>query len=159
MFAIQSRLRRRARRAQAGFSLIELMVVIAIMGLLATVVAVNVMGRTYDAKVKKVQADFDAIKKAIELYKLDNGKYPQRLDDLWQAPGGLKNWKGPYLNDAPPAPQDPWGTAYKYDPPTGSGGFTITSYGADGAPGPGSGIEDQDLDSKNITKVNTGGGN
>src|SRR5436309_12811612 len=99
----------RRRRRVAGFSLIELMVVIAIMGLLATVVAVNLMGRTYDAKVKKVMADFDAMQKAIKMFKIDNGRYPSRLDDLWQAPGGSKNWKGPYLDNTPPAPKDPWG--------------------------------------------------
>jgi general secretion pathway protein G len=141
----------------AGFSLIELMVVIAIMGLLATVVAVNLMGRTYDAKVKKVMADFDSMKKAIQLFKLDMGKYPQRLDDLWTPPGGAKNWKGPYLENTPPAPSDPWGNPYTYTPPLGSAGkYVITCYGEDGAPG--GTAEAQDLTTDNITQISTGAG-
>ena len=147
------RSRRLSRRT--GFSLIELMVVIAIMGLLATVVAVNLMGRTYDAKVKKVMADFDSFKKAIQLYKLDCGSYPQQIDALWTAPGNAKNWKGPYLENTPPAPQDPWGNNYTYTPPLSSGHYVITSYGADGAPG---GVgENQDLTTDNINTINTGG--
>ena len=73
-------LRSRRRRRTAGFSLIELMVVIAIMGLLATVVAVNLMGRTYDAKVKKVMADFDSLGTAIKLFNvsLEAGKRSAR---------------------------------------------------------------------------------
>ena len=142
-------------RRNRGFSLIELMVVIAIMGLLATIVAVNVMGRGYDAKVKKVMADFDAMKKAIQLFKIDLGRYPQRLDELWQAPGGAKNWKGPYLENTPPAPQDPWGNEYIYTPPQGNTTFLMTSYGADGTPGGQPGTEAQDLTTQNITQVPT----
>ena len=145
----------RRRRRNAGFSLIELMVVIAIMGLLATVVAVNLMGRTYDAKVKKVMADFDAMSKAIKLFKLDVGRYPQRLDELWTPGGGAKNWKGPYIENTPPAPKDPWGNDYTYTPPLSGGKYVITSYGEDGAPGGTS--EAQDLTTDNITQVNTGG--
>ena len=147
----------RSRRRVAGFSLIELMVVIAIMGLLATVVAVNLMGRTYDAKVKKVMADFDSWKKAIQLFKLDMGKYPQNKEDLWTPPGGAKNWKGPYLEGTPPCPQDPWGNDYQYQLQSSSK-YVVTSYGANGAPG-GQG-EDQDLTTDNINQVSTAvGGN
>ncbi len=148
-------LRSRRRRRTAGFSLIELMVVIAIMGLLATVVAVNLMGRTYDAKVKKVMADFDALNKAIKLFKLDMGRYPQRLEELWTPPGGAKNWKGPYLENTPPGPKDPWGNDYTYTPPLSGTKYTLTSYGADSAPG-GTG-ENQDLTTDNITTVDTSG--
>jgi general secretion pathway protein G len=143
--------RRRHRLRAHGFSLIELMVVIAIMGLLATVVAVNLMGRTYGAKVTKVMADFDSMKKAIQMFKIDTGSYPDRLDDLWAQPGGKKGWKGPYLDNAPPAPVDPWGNVYIYSK-QGNSKFLLSSLGADGAPS-GQG-EDQDLTSDNIQQVN-----
>jgi len=129
---------RRSRRA-AGFSLIELMVVIAIMGLLATVVAVNLMGQTYRAKVAKVMADFKNMDTAINLYKTNFNKYPQKLDDL--VAKGLID----------PDPKDPWGNSYKYDPPIGGGKYRLTSYGEDGAP-QGTG-EAQDLTTENIQQI------
>jgi general secretion pathway protein G len=141
---------------RAGFSLIELMVVIAIMGLLATVVAVNLMGRTYEAKVKKVMADFDAMKKAIQLFKLDSGRYPTQLADLWQSPGGAKNWKGPYIDASP---KDPWGNDYVYTAPVGGSTYIISSYGELGGPGGAAGTEQQTLTTQNITTVQTNGGN
>jgi general secretion pathway protein G len=141
----------RRRRNTAGFSLIELMVVIAIMGLLATVVAVNLMGRSYGAKVVKVQADFDAIGKGVKLFYLDCGRYPQQISDLWQAPGNSKNWKGPYLENTPPAPNDPWGNPYNYTPPMSGTHYVLTCYGSDGAPG-GTG-DAQDLTTDNIQQI------
>jgi general secretion pathway protein G len=146
--------RRPPSRRGAGFSLIELMVVIAIMGLLATVVAVNLMGQTYKAKVVKVQADFDAMKKAVDLFKLNVGRYPSKIDDLWTAPGGAKGWNGPYID---PDPKDPWGNSYRYDAPIGGGKPKLTCYGEDGAPS-GTG-EAQDLTTENITQINTNLGN
>jgi general secretion pathway protein G len=146
----------RPARRVAGFSLIELMVVIAIMGLLATVVAVNLMGRTYGAKVIKVQTDFNAMRNAIDMFKLDTGRYPTQLAELWQQPGGVKKWTGPYLLDTPPGPKDPWGNDYVFTPPVGSTPYVITSYGDDGSPG-GQG-ESQDLTTQNINQI-AGGGN
>jgi general secretion pathway protein G len=138
---------RRPRRRAAGFSLIELMVVIAIMGLLATVVAVNLMGQTYRAKVAKVMADFDSLKKAVDIYKLNNNKYPQKLEDL--VAKGLID----------PDPKDPWGNTYRYDAPVGGGKPKLTCYGEDGAPS-GTG-EAQDLTTENINQIynGLGGGN
>jgi len=148
--------RRVRARGSQGFSLIELMVVVAIMGLLATVVAINLMGQTYRAKVVKVQADFKSMRDAIDLFKLNTGRYPQRLDDLWQQPGGVKNWAGPYIRDAPPGPKDPWGNDYVYTPPVGSSAYMLTSYGSDGAPG---GVgEAQDLTTQNITQIDQNAG-
>jgi len=146
-------LSRRRRRRAAGFSLIELMVVIAIMGLLATVVALNLMGQTYKAKGTKVAADFDTMKKAIQMFKINVGRYPQQLSELWQAPGNAKGWMGPYID---PNPKDPWGNDYVYQPPLSSGHFLITSYGADGVAG-GTG-ENQDLTSDNIGQVDFNAG-
>jgi general secretion pathway protein G len=142
------------RRRNAGFSLIELMVVIAIMGLLATVVAVNLMGRSYGAKVTKVMADFDAMGKGVKLFYLDVGRYPQQLQDLWQAPGNAKSWKGPYLENTPPAPNDPWGNPYTFTPPMSGTHYLFTSYGSDGAPG-GTG-DAQDITSDNVQQILNG---
>ena len=142
----------RRRRRAAGFSLIELMVVIAIMGLLATVVALNLMGQTYKAKGTKVMADFDTMKKAIQMYKLNTGQYPQQLSQLWQS-SGAKGWMGPYID---PSPKDPWGNDYVYTPPLSGGHFVITSYGADGVAG---GVgENQDLTTDNITTIDFNSG-
>ena len=119
--------RRRGRR----FTLVELMVVIAIIGLLAAVVTVNVIGQMGEARKTKVMADMESIQKGIKLFQVNMGYYPQQLQDLWQAPANAGNrWKGPYLEEFPP--KDPWGNEYQFEsgrPPI------ITSYGADGQPG------------------------
>lgn len=130
-----------------GFSLVELMVVIAIIGLLATVVTVNVIGQAEKAKFTRVKADMDGIKKALKLFRLDMGRYPNSLDELVNAPGGAgRKWTGPYLDDLP---SDPWDNPYEFQAGSGrANDFEITSYGADGAPG---GVEiNEDLSSKTI---------
>ena len=143
---------RSIRAGNAGFSLIELMVVIAIMGLLATVVAVSLIPQVGVAKVHKVAADFHSIDDGLQLFKLQMGRYPRTLDELWTAPSNNSGkWQGPYLRDVPPSPRDPWGNEYVYTPPLGSGDYLITSYGEDGQPG-GTG-DNQDLTNKNIRQI------
>lgn len=141
----------RRRRRVSGFSLIELMVVIAIMGLLATVVAVSLSGKSYEAKVHKVQADFSNMKTAIDLFYNDCSAYPRQLSDLWQNPG-LKKWHGPYLQDAPPAPVDPWGGEYQMGSGNGVRKYDLISFGSDNNSG---GVgEAQDLDLDNVSPQN-----
>lgn len=139
---------RTRRRAVAGFTLVELMVVVAIIGLLAAVVTVNVMGQAGEAKKERVKADMKNIGTALDLYKLACGSYPDSIEGLWEAPGGnhARKWKGPYLSPDQVPPMDPWGNKYDYTK-TGSS-YEIKSMGADGAGG--GTDEDTDLSSKTI---------
>ena len=124
-----------------GFSLIELMVVIVILGILAGMIMPKLMGRTDDAKIVKTKIDIAAIETALKLYKLDVGKYPateQGLKALIEPPdkeGGIDNWKkGGYLEKRV-LPKDPWGQEFIYLSPGTHGDYDIVSYGADGVPG------------------------
>jgi general secretion pathway protein G len=124
-----------------GFSLIELMVVIVILGILAGMVVPKFMGRTDDAKIIKAKVDIAALTTALKLYKLDNGDYPtteQGLKALIEPPdkeGGSGNWKkGGYL-DKKTVPKDPWNNDFIYLCPGTHDDFDIISYGADGVPG------------------------
>lgn len=143
----------RRRRRQAGFTLVELMVVVAIIGLLAAVVTVNVMGQGHKARVQRVAADMKAIGDALDLFKVDCGYYPQQLQDLWERPANARKWgPEPYLKEYPP--KDPWGNEYTYNYQSGSR-FEIISYGADGAPG--GQDETSDLSSRTINNADTSG--
>ena len=124
---------------QGGFSLVEILVVLVIMGLLISVVAPTVLNQADDARVQKVQADFKAIGTALKLYRLDNYVYPtseQGLEALVKAstldpePRNFK--KGGYL---PELPLDPWGRPYLYLSPGENGEFDLYSLGADGLSG------------------------
>ena len=139
-----------------GFTLVELMVVIAIIGLLATVVTVSVIGKMEEANVGRVQADMKAIKDAMKLFKINMGYWPRNLNDLFTAPPNAGNrWKGPYLEEQP---TDPWGYDYQVRPQSGNRGPTIVSLGADGQQG-GEG-EARDLDSETINdRDGNSGGN
>ena len=123
-----------------GFSLVELMVVLFIIGLLATVVALNVLPQGDKARVVKAQADIATLGQALEIYRLDAGTYPgigEGLNALKNPPANLtmpQNYKtGGYIKDLP---NDPWGRPYQYVTPGRTGqAFDIFSLGADGKPG------------------------
>ena len=143
-----------ARSHQAGFSLIEVMIVVVILAILATLLAPRVMGRTDDAKRAAAKAQIKNIESALQLYKLDNGMYPsneQGLKALIEQPTSNPqptNWKaGGYLAKLP---SDPWGNHYGYAVPGPQGDFEILSFGADGVRG-GEG-KNADLANWNIEK-------
>ena len=124
-----------------GFTLIELMVVIIILGILAMWVAPKIMSRPEEAKQVKARLDIQNLETALKLYKLDNGLYPateQGLQALVEMPetGNVpKKWKkGGYLEKGR-VPKDPWGNDYIYLSPGLKSDFDIISYGADGSPG------------------------
>ena len=131
--------RQAARRRARGFTLIELMVVIVIIGLLATVVVINVMPSQDRAMAEKARADVALLEQAMEAYRLDNLAYPaggQGLQALLSAPAGLarpeRYRKGGYIRRLP---ADPWGNAYQYRVPGRRGAFDVYSFGADGVEG------------------------
>ncbi len=124
-----------------GFTLIELMVVIVIIGILAGLIVPRIMSRPEQAKKVKARMQVESIATALKLYKLDNGAYPtteQGLQALVQMPSSgtsAKNWrKGGYLEKGK-VPQDPWGNDFVYLCPGIHDDFDIVSYGADGASG------------------------
>jgi len=127
------------RSAEHGFTLVELMVVIVIIGLLATIVAINVIPATDKARVEKAKADVATIEQALDQYRLDNLNYPgatEGLQALLSPPATLaqpaRYRRGGYIKKLP---EDPWGRAYKYTVPGKKGPFDIYSLGADGQPG------------------------
>jgi len=128
----------------AGFTLLELLVVVAIIGLLVGYVAPRYFGQVSKSEVATAKAQIDALDKAIEQYRLDTGHYPSTeagLAALVTKPANEPKWNGAYLKKA--VPLDPWNNAYVYKQPGERGDFDLTSYGKDGKPG-GNG-EDSDL--------------
>jgi general secretion pathway protein G len=132
--------RRRAsprRRAHAGFTLIELMVVLVIIGVLAALIVPNVLDRADDARATAAKTDVNNLMQALKLYRLDNQRYPtgeQGLQALVAKPSAAPvppNWK-PYLEKLP---NDPWGRPYQYLNPGVKGEIDVMSFGADGQPG------------------------
>jgi general secretion pathway protein G len=126
-------------RERRGFTLIEVMVVVVILGILAALVVPNIMGRPDEARVTKTRQDLRAIESALELYRLDNFNYPstdQGLEALVEKPAGapeVPNWKeGGYLDRLP---RDPWGNPYQYLNPGEHGAIDLYSFGADGTRG------------------------
>lgn len=124
-----------------GFTFIEIMVVIVILGILATLIVPKIMGRPDEARRVKAQVDIQSLETALKLYNLDNGYYPsteQGLEALVELPnsGQLpRSWReGGYLEKGR-VPQDPWGNEYIYLSPGEHGDFDLLSYGADGQSG------------------------
>ena len=125
------------RLAHAGFTLIELMVVLVIIGVLAALIVPNVLDRADDARVTAARTDVNNVMQALKLYKLDNQRYPtseQGLSALIARPTAgppAPNWK-PYLEKLP---NDPWGRPYQYLNPGVKGEIDVMSFGADGQAG------------------------
>lgn len=124
---------------QQGFTLIEIMVVMVILGLLVAIVAPNIMGRSDQARVTAAEAQLSNIANALDLYRLDNSNYPstqQGLEALVNEPTGSpepRNWNPEgYMKSVP---QDPWGNDYQYVSPGTEGPYDLYSYGADGQEG------------------------
>lgn len=102
--------------SQKGFTLIEILLVVIIIGILVSLVAPRLAGRSEEARKQAAKADIDSgISLAIDMYEVDNGRYPARLEDLFLKPSDAPNWKGPYLKKG--MPKDPWGNAYVYRRP------------------------------------------
>ena len=142
----------KSRKQFSGFTLIEIMVVVVILGVLAAMVGPQILGRPDQAKVTVAQSDIESISQALELYRLDNGFYPttdQGLQALVSRPGFSpepKNWNSEgYLKKTP---VDPWGNEYLYLQPGNNGKYDLYSLGADGREG-------GDALSKDITNWST----
>ncbi len=126
----------RLRSSEAGFSLIELLVVMIILGLLAALVGPKIFSRVPKAKQNAAKTQVEMFGQALELFRLDVGRYPstsEGLQALRVNPGGTENWDGPYI--AKEIPKDPWGHEYAYLSPGNHGDYDIMSYGLDGAEG------------------------
>jgi general secretion pathway protein G len=126
-----------ARRvAAAGFTLLELLVVIVIIGMLAGLVAPRYFDQVSKSNTKIAKAQIDSLGKALDQYRLDVGSYPtteQSLAALNTRPQNVDRWAGPYLKKA--VPPDPWGVPYIYKSPGDHGDYDLQSYGSDGQPG------------------------
>ena len=130
----------RTRRAIQGFTLLEMIVVLVIIGLIMGLVGPRLFSQADKAKVQTAETQVKMLKGTLETMRLDIGRYPTQeegLKLLVQQPTDSKlvqRWKGPYLEDG--LPEDPWGNAYQYSPqPTGTHSFVLYSYGADGKDG------------------------
>ena len=123
-------------RSKSGFTLMELLLVLVIIGLLAALVGPTLYQRIKPAKEAAARAQIENFTTALDGYYIDTGRYPSTQDGLKalrNKPEGVEKWNGPYLKKELPA--DPWGNAYVYRAPGRNGGYEIVSFGADGREG------------------------
>ena len=128
---------RSERKSERGFTLVELLVVLVILGLLAGLVGPKVLGYLGGSRTKTAKLQIEQLSAALDLYKLDNGTYPdsnQGLAALVAAPPGAAAWHGPYLAKGT-VPNDPWNHPYHYRMPGQHGEFDLFSYGSDNQEG------------------------
>jgi len=140
-FLDKKALPRAARNSESGYTLLEMLVVIGILGMIVAFATPQVLGYLERSKTKAAQIQISSIAAALDLFRLDVGTYPnveQGLPALLTHPKDLTNWHGPYLtrNDGI---IDPWGRPYRYAPPSPEQTFLVESLGADGRPG---GVDD-----------------
>jgi general secretion pathway protein G len=132
-----AKLKRYAHQAQRGFTLIEMLVVITIIGIIMALVGPRVLNYLTESKVKAAKIQIESLSNALDLYFMDTGQYPstsEGLTVLMQPSESIPGWNGPYLKGNL-VPNDPWGHAYLYRAPGPHGPFEILSYGADGQEG------------------------
>jgi len=125
------------RDAEAGMTLIEILVVLVLIGIVLGIVGGNFIGKGEKAKADAAKIEIGQIGQTLDLYKLEIGRYPttqEGLQALIAAPTGVTNWNGPYWKKSS-VPKDPWGNEYKYVSPAQSAPYEISSLGADGKEG------------------------
>jgi general secretion pathway protein G len=127
-----------------GFTFVEILLVVVIIGILASMVLPRFAGRSEQARQQVALSDINSsISTALDMYEMDIGVYPDKLDALMEKPGDSKNWNGPYLKKKP---VDPWGREYIYKPSSDKKDYELISYGRDGASGGGDDVSNkQDL--------------
>jgi general secretion pathway protein G len=127
----------KSRTSERGFTLIEILVVITIIGLIMGLVGPRVLNYLSEAKAKAAKIQIESFSSALDLFYLDAGRYPtssEGLSALVQAPGNISGWSGPYLKGGA-VPKDPWGNLYVFRAPGQHGTYDIMSYGSDGQEG------------------------
>ena len=125
------------RRGQGGFTLVEILVVIAIIALIVSLVGPRVLNYLGESKVKAAKIQIQGFSSALDLFNLDTGRYPttsEGLVALISSPGNIPSWNGPYLKSGS-VPDDNWGKPYVYRSPGEHGAYDIMSYGSDGNEG------------------------
>lgn len=126
--------RRPRLRGDDGYTLTEILVVMAIIGLIAAVLTPGLIGQLSRARIKTAQVQLETIAAGVEMFRADVGRYPttaEGLDVLLAQPSDVEGWTGPYIKSAKSL-QDPWGTKVDYKAGTDGSGFIVTSFGADG---------------------------